>query len=322
MRIQLITRSPRSSSNEAAVSARRWDCMFRSLGHRVEVTARYRGRSADLLVAIEATENAESIRRFHEEHPCSPIVIMLGANEAYRDLQSETELLELLDTATRLVVTQGRTGVSFPPHLRRKTWLIHQSALPLIRRPRPPRDTFQICVVGHQRPSDDAFRVAQAVRALPETSKVRVIHVGQTDSEHLEQRAQEESRNNDRYLWLGSRSHSQMRRLIAGSHLVAITARREGAMSGLSEAVMSAVPVVSSRLYGPRGLLGDDYAGFFPPGDTGALAELIQKAETNSEFYDRLKAQCGRAARYLQPERERAALRELLEELTPYSNQQ
>jgi glycosyltransferase involved in cell wall biosynthesis len=320
MRIQLITRSPRSGSDEAAVAARRWDCIFRSLGHRVEVAARYRGRPADLLVTIEASPHADSIRRFHNEQSCSPIVIMLGSNEAYRDLESEKGLLELLDLATRLVVTQGRTGVSFPPYLRRKTWLIHQSSLPLVRQPRQPGDSFQVCVVGHQQPGDDAFRLAQAVRALPESSRVQVIHVGQTDSDPLEQRAQEESRKNDRYKWLGSRSHAQVRRLIAGSHLLAITPRREGALSGLSEAVMSAVPVVTSRLYGPRGVLGDDYLGYFPPGDTGALAELIQKAETDSAFYGELKAQCKRAARYLHPERERAALRDLLEELGPYSN--
>jgi hypothetical protein len=190
MRIQLITRSPRSGSDEAAVAARRWDCLFRSLGHRVEVAARYRSRHADVLVAIEAGPNADSLRRFRDEDPCAPIVVMLGSDEVYRDLQVESDLLQLLEMATRLVVTQGRTGVSFPPHLRRKTWLIHQSSLPLIRRPRPPVDGFQVCVVGDQRPGDDAFRVAQAVRALPETSRVRVIHVGRTDNEHLQQRAQ------------------------------------------------------------------------------------------------------------------------------------
>jgi hypothetical protein len=60
------------------------------------------------------------------------------------------------------------------------------------------------------------------------------------------------------------------------------------------------------------GTLGKNYPGYFPVGDTRALARLLQKAESNPEFYRRLKSYCARLAPLVDPRHERAAWKKLL----------
>ena len=49
------------------------------------------------------------------------------------------------------------------------------------------------------------------------------------------------------------------------------------------------VPVLSSRIPGSVGLLGTGYPGYFPVRDTDALVRLLVRAESDREFYGRLK---------------------------------
>jgi hypothetical protein len=62
-------------------------------------------------------------------------------------------------------------------------------------------------------------------------------------------------------------------------------------------------------------LLGDDYAGYFSTGDTRALACLMARAESDSEFLDELKSHCERLAHLFSPERELAAWRDVITDL-------
>ena len=45
-------------------------------------------------------------------------------------------------------------------------------------------------------------------------------------------------------------------------------------MSSLCEAIACGVPTISTRIAGSVGLLGEDYPGYFPVGDTEALAAV------------------------------------------------
>ncbi len=44
------------------------------------------------------------------------------------------------------------------------------------------------------------------------------------------------------------------------------------------------MPVLASRMDGNVGLLGSDYAGYFPVGDTKALARLLLRLEREPRF--------------------------------------
>jgi len=74
--------------------------------------------------------------------------------------------------------------------------------------------------------------------------------------------------------------------------------------------------VLSSRIPGAVGLLGEEYRGYFEAGDTAGLAGLLRRAETEPAFYQALEEGCARLVSRFHPDREREAWRELLGELT------
>src|SRR5205823_6626067 len=96
---------------------------------------------------------------------------------------------------------------------------------------------------------------------------------------------------------------------------LALTSILEGGANVISEALAASVPVVSSRIPGSVGLLGEDYPGYFPVGDTVALAKLLSRAETDSAFYEELRERCERLKYIADPRREIASWKELLEEV-------
>ena len=103
-------------------------------------------------------------------------------------------------------------------------------------------------------------------------------------------------------------------RTLASSHLHAITSRMEGGANAVCEALALGVPTVSTHIPGSIGLLGQDYPGYFPFGDTEALAQLIDRAETDPIFYQSLTTKCGDRAPLVRPEQEQAAWMQLMDE--------
>ena len=94
-----------------------------------------------------------------------------------------------------------------------------------------------------------------------------------------------------------------------------LSSRAEGGANVISEALAHQVPVLASRIPGTIGLLGEEYPGYFEVGDTRALTALLDKAETEPDFYESLKAACRRREHLIDPQRERSSWRLLLEEL-------
>jgi glycosyltransferase involved in cell wall biosynthesis len=120
-----------------------------------------------------------------------------------------------------------------------------------------------------------------------------------------------------RYRWIGELPRWEARRLLARSRLLVLSSRMEGGANVISEALADGVPVLASRIPGSIGLLGEDYPGLFPVGDTTALAQLLSWSESERRFYDLLTAWCLRLAPLVDPARERASWQELLRELLP-----
>ena len=69
------------------------------------------------------------------------------------------------------------------------------------------------------------------------------------------------------------------------------------------------------EISGSIGLLGADYPGYFPVGDTQALADLLIRVETDTAFYDTLKVWCEKLKPIVDPERERQSWKCLLQDL-------
>jgi glycosyltransferase involved in cell wall biosynthesis len=150
---------------------------------------------------------------------------------------------------------------------------------------------------------------------LPSGSKILVVHLGNALDETLAAEAIKEMAINPRYRWLGERPHFEALRILASSRLMVLTSRLEGGANAVSEAIACSVPVISSRIAGSIGVLGEEYTGYFPVGDTRALSDLLRHAETDAGFYESLISWCERRAALVNPANERRAWQDLLLEL-------
>jgi hypothetical protein len=73
----------------------------------------------------------------------------------------------------------------------------------------------------------------------------------------------------------------------------------------------------ASRIDGNVGLLGAHYPGYFPVGDTRALARLLRRIEDEPRFVRQLARAVARRAPLFRPAREAVAWRRLLASLRP-----
>ena len=77
MRIGIITPAPPRSTYGNRITALRWARILKALGHRVTISNEYKGEPHDLLLALHARRSYSSIRRFHNGHPASPVIVAL-----------------------------------------------------------------------------------------------------------------------------------------------------------------------------------------------------------------------------------------------------
>jgi glycosyltransferase involved in cell wall biosynthesis len=127
--------------------------------------------------------------------------------------------------------------------------------------------------------------------------------------------AQAFAQREPRYRWVGAMPHACTRQAIKRAHLLILPSRMEGGANVVVEALSAGTPVLGSHMSGNIGMLGADYAGYFPVGDAAALASLLLQCERDASFYNRLARQCRRRSALFRPERERAALCAVIREL-------
>ncbi len=315
MNISLVTPAPPRSRHGNRVTAIRWARMLGELGHRVVIECCWQGRRCDAMIALHALRSRQSITRFARQFPDKPLIVALTGTDLYHDIHTSAEARAPLERATRLIVLQAKGIDELPRRHRAKARVIHQSVEPLRARPAKRQGVFEVCVLGHLRPVKDPFRTALAVRRLPSSSRVVVTHAGAALSDSMRRRAEAEMAANSRYSWLGDIPRWKARRLLARSRLLVLTSKMEGGANVISEAIADTVPLLASHISGSIGLLGEDYPGYFPVGDTEALRCLLRRAETDAGFYRRLCDHVRRLRPMVAPARERKALRVLLAEV-------
>ncbi len=314
MKVCLITPAPARSRKGNRVTALRWARILRELGHSVSIDQEYRRQRCDLLVSLHARRTHASLVRFRKQYPDRPLIVALTGTDLYGDIHTDPSAQQSLELASRLIVLQPMGVEALPTNLREKTRVIYQSA----RKPpgnfSPKKRVFEVCVLGHLRPVKDPFRAALAARLLPPTSHVRVIQIGAALSDDMERQARAEEASNPRYRWLGELPRWKALRILARSRLLALTSKMEGGANVISEALVCSVPIVSSRIAGSIGLLGEEYPGYFPVGETQALAALLARAERDAAFYEALKSWCDGLQHLFEPASERKRWESLLEE--------
>ncbi len=308
--------APPHSRKGNRVTALRWARILRSLGHRLTIDREYEGTTCDLCVALHARRSHQTVIHYRRLYPAGPLVVALTGTDLYRDIRTSRRAQDSLEQADRLVILQPKGRQELPRRLRGKVRVVYQSAEPTQVLPLKNRHSFEVCVLGHLRQEKDPVRTALALRLLSADSGIRVVHAGEALDPALAKRARALARQDPRYRWIGEVPRWQARRLLARSRLLVLSSRMEGGANVISEALVDGVPVLASRIPGSEGMLGDRYPGFFPVGDTRALAELLHRAASDPDFYDRLKKWCDRLAPRFEPAREREAWKRLLRELT------
>jgi putative glycosyltransferase (TIGR04348 family) len=316
MKIVIITPQGPNSRTGNRVAASRWARLLRGLGHRVRVASDYDGAAADLMVAVHAWRSAAAIGQFKARYPDRPVVLQLSGTDIYQYIKSDPEpTLRAMTLADRLVALNDLAWRAVPKRLRARLSVIHQSA------PRPPRPrrpsprAVVVSVIGHLRDVKDPLRAAEAARLLPKESRVRIEQVGRAYTADWARRARAEMAANPRYVWHDDVPAAAVRRLLARSHAMVISSLSEGGANVVSEAAVAGVPILASRMDGNVGLLGADYPGYFPVGDTRALTRLLRRLEDDPRFVRQLARAVAHCAPLFRPAREAAAWRRLLASL-------
>lgn len=319
MRIALVTPANLGSLTGNNTTAIRWASIIRNLGHFISIINEYNGEELDLLVALNAFRSSTSIQRFRDKYPERPLVVALTGTDLYRFMESHRkETLSSIEAADRLLVLNEMAYTSLPLAHRHKVFLIYESAEPLPDGRKPIKRYFDICVIGHLRDEKDPLLTAQAVRDLPESSRIRVRHYGRAHTQEWAKKAQSEMLTNHRYTWFGEVPRWQIRRALTKCSLVVLSSKLEGGPNSLSEAVVAGVPLITTDIDGCVGVIGSNYKGYFSVGDVEALRRLLIKTETNPNYLMSLEDFISKIAAQFSYQEEEKRWADLLIELNDY----
>lgn len=313
--ILIVSPAAAGSRSGNRVTALRWQKLLGELGHRVSIGVTFRGQRADVLIALHARKSAASIDEFRARHPDRPIVVGLSGTDIYGDLPRDPVTSRSIDVADRLVALQPAALEQLSDEERVKARVIFQSvSIPdSVRHVEPQRHRW--CVIGHIRPVKDPLTVIEACRRLPDDSPISVAHLGEILDDDLAPAIHEAQLEIPRYHWLGSRPRSETLRDLARSRGLIHPSRHEGGANVVGESIRLGRPVLASAIPGNLGLLGDDYPGTFPAGDSAALATLLARVDDDVEFWEKLRRAVLARAPLLTPDVEREAWRQLLASL-------
>jgi len=318
---QVLIVSPASAreNNGNWQTASRWAHILRT---RYQVAIAFAGEPAplldsapDLLIALHARRSAAALAAFARAHPERPRVLVLTGTDLYRDIATDSDARASLQHATDLVLLQSAGLSALPPGLEARAHVIYQSApavQPFVHG--PARRHYDICMIGHLRSEKDPLTFMRA-SSLVTHPRLRLLHIGRALESPLGKAASDTAAANPHYVWLGDLPHATTRQRLARSHAMAICSRMEGGANVIIEAVTSGVPVLASDISGNRGMLGEDYAGYFALGDAAALAALMDRTVADPAFYALLQRQCAARATLFAPAAERAALLQLADSL-------
>ncbi|WP_157271574.1 selenoneine biosynthesis selenosugar synthase SenB [Azohydromonas aeria] len=313
-RICLVTPALAAANNGNWHTAERWARMLDG-PFEVLVTDCWRGEPADALLALHARRSADSIQAWAAAQPDKPIALALTGTDLYRDIHHDAAAQRSLALASRLVVLQERAVDDLPEPFRDKAVVCFPSVEPVPAPPRPVPLPLSLLMLGHLRAEKDPATAWAALRRLAGRNDWRLDHVGAALDAALGEQAAALQAQLPAYEWSGALPHAQAREWLARAHLLVHPSVIEGAATVIVEAVAAGTPVLASRIPGNVGLLGADYAGLFEPGDSAALATLIEGCLDDPAMLPALSEAAARRAPLFEPAREQATLRALMADL-------
>jgi putative glycosyltransferase (TIGR04348 family) len=326
--VVIVSPALAAANNGNWQTARRW-CAMLSGRHAVRIASRWpddRARAqpdADrVLLALHARRSADSIQAWARERGSKGLAVVLTGTDLYQDIAVDPQARASLDAACALVVLQSLGIDQLPPAVRAKARVIHQSSTawqPVAKG----RRQLRAVMVGHLRDVKSPQTLFEAALLLADRPDIRIDHIGDAQPGWAG-RARATQAAAPGYRWLGPLPHAQARRAIQRAHVLVHTSAMEGGAHVIMEAVRSGTPVLASRVDGNVGMLGADYAGYFPHGDAAALAQLLARCRAGQRtppqdppgsLLAQLWRQCELRAPLFAPEAEQSALLRLTAEL-------
>lgn len=318
MTILLVTPGAKVRHSGNRCTASQWAEILRRQGHRVvvcyDVPETLPSAEADVLIAMHAVKCAGVIAAYRRAFPSGKILLALTGTDIYPE--PSTVALTSMRESDGLIVLQEKALEKIPLDCRDKATVVIQSVRPLPIQTKPESEFFDVCVVGHLREVKNPLLTARASRLVPAGSRLRVRQAGGILETVYAPLVAQEERENPRYQWLGELSSDEVSELLAASDLMVLTSHSEGGARVIGESIVHGTPVLSTRIDGVIGLLGESYPGFFPDDDPDALAAMLSKCETDSGFYFRLLEASAALTCRFSPEAEARALGAAIAKLT------
>jgi len=311
----LVTPALADANNGNWQTAQRWAQLL-SGAFQVRISSAWPdGHEADILLALHARRSAPSVAAWANAHPERPLALALTGTDLYKDIQHDADAQRSLELANHLIVLQAEGLHALPAHLQRKAHVIYPSSTPLPAVNKT-QAHLRVAMVGHLRDEKWPQVLWQTVQALHADEGIYIDHIGKALEPAFAKEAERVSNQCPHYRWLGEQPYKQTRRSIQRAHVLVHTSRQEGGAHVIMEAVLGGTPVLASRVSGNVGMLGDDYPGYFEPGNATQLAALLRECKRTQTQADGLLAQlthaCQARAALFQPEREQNSLRALL----------
>lgn len=312
--ILMVTPALADANNGNWQTARRWASVLQPR-FQVTLTRAWDGQPADAMVALHARRSAASIAQWHHLFPQRPLVVALTGTDLYRDLPAgDLATQQSLHAADRLLVLQALAVQALPPELQAKATVCLQSC-PARQTLNKTKRHLRAVMVGHLRVEKAPDTYFQAARLLQDRPDILLDHVGSALTPEWTTQARATQQACPHYRWLGPLSHAASRRRIQAAHVLVHPSRMEGGAHTVMEAITSGTPVLASKVDGNIGLLGADYAGYFPVGDAGALATLLTQCRDEPAMLEGLRQQIALRAPLFTPQREQATLLALMTDL-------
>ena len=307
MQILIATPKQQNKTQGNQITAFRWARLLEELGHGVAIACEpdpdeISKANPDVLIALHATRNSRTIVRAAKRFPQIATVVIMTGTDLNVDLAKDPsnakfrQAFESLEKATHIVLLEPASLEQLrkvDARFADKAVVIAQSASTV----NPSEgeinalpdafgiaDTFKVAVVGHLRAVKDPLAAAEAARLLPDQSRVHVIQWGAALDESLAEEANRETEKNRRYDWIGPVGHQQSLTQLQQCDVMVLSSHFEGGPAVLSESIVNDVPIIAHKIVATCGLLGDDYPGFYRNADRQELADLMFKAEQDSDF--------------------------------------
>jgi putative glycosyltransferase (TIGR04348 family) len=251
------------------------------------------------------------VAAWHAQRGSQGLVVALTGTDLYRDIHTDAQAQQSLELASRLIVLQSLGVDELPQPYRAKTRVVLQSTTPRKTLPKTRRQ-LRAVMVGHLRDEKSPQTLFAAALLLRAREDISIAHIGAGLDAKLAQGAMNTAAACAGYTWLGALNHAKTRTKIQRAHVLVHASVMEGGAHVVMEAVCSGTPVVASNIPGNVGMLGADYAGYFPVGDAQALAKMLERCKDEPAFLDQLKVQCALRAPLFAPQAELNALLQAL----------